>query len=25
MNLRQDKPIRCEMPAYDAEVWSAEG
>ena len=24
MNLRQDKPIRCEMPAYDAEVWAAE-
>jgi glutaryl-CoA dehydrogenase (non-decarboxylating) len=24
MGYRQDKPIRCEMPAYDAEWWQAE-
>ncbi len=22
--MRQDKPIRCELPAYDAEYWQAE-
>jgi alkylation response protein AidB-like acyl-CoA dehydrogenase len=22
--FRQDRPLRCELPAYDAEVWAAE-
>lgn len=24
MGMRQDKPLRCPMPAYDAELWGAE-
>ncbi len=25
LGYRQDKPLRCELPAYDPEVWQAEG
>jgi alkylation response protein AidB-like acyl-CoA dehydrogenase len=25
LGLRQDGPLRCELPAYDAEYWQAEG
>ncbi|MCP4715019.1 MAG: butyryl-CoA dehydrogenase [Deltaproteobacteria bacterium] len=25
LGFRQDKPIRCELPAYDPEYWQAEG
>jgi glutaryl-CoA dehydrogenase (non-decarboxylating) len=25
LGLREDKPMRCELPAYDVEVWQAEG
>lgn len=24
LNMRKDKPLRCEMPAYDREFWQAE-
>ncbi len=24
LGLREDRPVRCEMPAYDAEFWQAE-
>jgi hypothetical protein len=24
LGYRRDKPLRCEMPAYDAEWWQAE-
>ncbi len=24
LGLRQDAPLRCELPAYDAEIWQAE-
>jgi hypothetical protein len=24
MSYRQDKPLRCELPAYDADYWQAE-
>jgi alkylation response protein AidB-like acyl-CoA dehydrogenase len=25
LGLREDKPLRCELPAYDAEYWQSEG
>jgi glutaryl-CoA dehydrogenase (non-decarboxylating) len=25
LGYRKDRPLRCELPAYDAEVWQAEG
>ncbi|MEL6307991.1 MAG: acyl-CoA dehydrogenase family protein [Chloroflexota bacterium] len=25
LGYRQDKPLRCEMPAYDEELWTSEG
>jgi len=25
LDVRQDKPLRCELPAYDPEYWQAEG
>jgi alkylation response protein AidB-like acyl-CoA dehydrogenase len=24
LGLRQDKPLRCELPAYDSDIWQAE-
>ena len=25
LGQRQDKPLRCELPAYNSEAWQAEG
>jgi hypothetical protein len=25
LGFREDRPLRCELPAYDEEYWQAEG